>query len=222
MNPINKSKIDWNKIDTVLLDMDGTLIDQYHEDIFWDNKVPQEYAKKHYISTKEASQILHKMYKEKEGTKEWGNLDFWEKKLAIDMWKIRYSIGHMIKLHPHTLKFLKFLKRHKKKIRLVTSAYPKDMHFKINKIGIGNYFDSIHSENEINKSKHDTTFWKRLNKIIKFDKDKTLLVENDEKVLKSARLFGIKYLVLKSKYSSRKPAKYSKEFVCVHHFDDII
>lgn len=218
----NKSKIDWAKIDTVLLDMDGTLIDQYHEDIFWDKKVPAEYAKKHNIPIKEAYKILHNMYREKEGTMEWGNLDFWEKKLGMDLWKIRYSMTHMIKMHPHTMRFLKFLKKQKKRVHLVTSAYPRDMNLKINIIGIANYFDSIHSETEVNVSKNEKAFWIRLNKIIKFDKKRTLLAENNKKVLMSAQAFGIKYLLLKSKYSSRKPAERSREFICVHHFDDII
>jgi len=40
-----KSRIDWKDIDTVLLDMDGTLIDQHYEDFFWDEIIPKAYAK---------------------------------------------------------------------------------------------------------------------------------------------------------------------------------
>ncbi|MDH5594749.1 MAG: haloacid dehalogenase, partial [Gammaproteobacteria bacterium] len=39
--------IDWQRIETVLLDMDGTLLDLNFDNHFWREHVPQRYAEKH-------------------------------------------------------------------------------------------------------------------------------------------------------------------------------
>ena len=39
--------INWNAINTVLLDMDGTLLDLHFDNYFWQEYVPQKYAEKH-------------------------------------------------------------------------------------------------------------------------------------------------------------------------------
>ena len=36
--------IDWDNIDTVLLDMDGTLLDLAFDNWFWQRHVPEQYA----------------------------------------------------------------------------------------------------------------------------------------------------------------------------------
>ena len=46
--------INWNVIDTVLLDMDGTLLDLHFDNHFWMEHLPRVYAEKQQI-TLEAS-----------------------------------------------------------------------------------------------------------------------------------------------------------------------
>ena len=47
--------IDWNAINTVLLDMDGTILDLHFDNYFWKEYVPQKYAEKtqHHTGTVE-------------------------------------------------------------------------------------------------------------------------------------------------------------------------
>jgi putative hydrolase of the HAD superfamily len=51
--------INWNNIDTVLLDMDGTLLDLHFDNYFWLTHVPQRYAEAHGIDAEEAKTRLH-------------------------------------------------------------------------------------------------------------------------------------------------------------------
>lgn len=43
----NPALLDWTHVDTVLLDMDGTLLDLYFDNHFWLEYLPQRYAAQH-------------------------------------------------------------------------------------------------------------------------------------------------------------------------------
>ena len=53
--------IDWKQIDTVLLDMDGTLLDLAFDNYFWLEHLPQRYAAKHRISEEEAATLARQL-----------------------------------------------------------------------------------------------------------------------------------------------------------------
>ena len=42
--------IRWNQLDTVLLDMDGTLLDLHYDNYFWLEHVPRRFSEKHGLS----------------------------------------------------------------------------------------------------------------------------------------------------------------------------
>ena len=63
--------IDWNSIDTVLLDMDGTLLDLHFDNYFWTEYLPQIYAAEHQITPEESSAHLHGEFSAKQGSLEW-------------------------------------------------------------------------------------------------------------------------------------------------------
>ena len=48
----------WNSIDTVLLDMDGTLLDLHFDNYFWAEYIPICYAEKQQLSLNESRQKL--------------------------------------------------------------------------------------------------------------------------------------------------------------------
>ena len=50
--------LDWNNISTVLLDMDGTLLDLHFDNYFWQHHVPVRYAEKHKLELDDARNFL--------------------------------------------------------------------------------------------------------------------------------------------------------------------
>ena len=217
-----KNLVDWNKVETVLLDMDGTLLDDHYERIFWQKLIPESYAKNHDITPEDAKREIASIYGKHKGTHKWGDINFWEQELGIKLWDLRFQIKHLLKLHPHTMSFLKFLKRADKGIFLVTAAPLNDVNYKFEHTKLTNYFDGIYNQINMGVSKYNKEFWKILEDSINFKKDKSLLAEDNIDVLKTAKTYGIKWLVLKGKYNSRKPANSSDDFITVNHFDDII
>ena len=104
-----KPKINWKEIKTVLLDMDGTLLDLYFDYYFWHEYLPEQWARKNNISVKAAKIKLLDWYRQESGTLSWYCLDFWTEKLNFDVFALKANVRHLIKYRPHAESFLKQL-----------------------------------------------------------------------------------------------------------------
>lgn len=215
-------EIPLSEIKFVLLDMDGTLLDKYFDDYFWEHLVPEKYAEKHDITFGKAKEELLKKYKHHEGTLNWTDIDFWSRELDLDIPALKEQIRHMIEVHPHVEDFLRMLRRHKKKIFLVTNAHYKVLALKFKKTEIGKYFDDTITSCEIGHPKEMIEFWRKAEKRLGFDKDKTLFIDDAEEILRTAREFGIKYILYKAKASSKIKPKLSKDFLHIFDFKELM
>ena len=77
--------IDWQQIDIVLLDMDGTLLDLNFDNHFWQEFVPLKFSEKTGISIDTAKRQLEPRFKSMEGRLEWYCLDYWSQALELDI-----------------------------------------------------------------------------------------------------------------------------------------
>jgi putative hydrolase of the HAD superfamily len=58
--------------------------------------------------------------------------------------------------------------------------------------------------------------------MIHFDKEKTLFIDDTAEVLKTARDFGIKYLLLKIKANSKREDKPTNSFPILRDFKELL
>jgi putative hydrolase of the HAD superfamily len=214
-------KIPIKDIKFVLLDMDGTLLDKYFDDYFWEHLVPEKYAEKHNITFGSAKKELMKKYKTHEGTLNWTDLDFWSKELELDIPALKEQIKHFIEVHPHAEDFLKMLKKQGKKVFLVTNAHYKAIDLKLKKTRIGKYFDSVLSSFDAGYPKESLKFWEEAEKRLGFDKDRTLFIDDTEEILKTAKKYGIKYILYKARANSKVKPKKSNEFLHIVDFNEL-
>jgi HAD superfamily hydrolase (TIGR01509 family) len=219
---MKNNKIFLRDIKFVLLDMDGTLLDKYFDDFFWEHLVPEKYAEKHNITFGKAKEELMKKYKIHEGTLNWTDLDFWSKELDLDIPALKEQIKHLIEIHPHVETFLKLMKRQKKKVFLVTNAHYKSIDLKFKKTQIGKYFDSVLSSFDTGYPKESMKFWEIAEKKLRFDKNNALFIDDTEEILKTAKKYGIKYILYKAKSNSRTKSRLSNEFRHIMDFDELI
>src|ERR1700693_4327629 len=63
--------LDWSAIDTVLLDMDGTLLDLRFDNWFWQELIPSRYAAANDLNFPQAWELLKPKFRAMRGTIEW-------------------------------------------------------------------------------------------------------------------------------------------------------
>lgn len=213
--------IDWRAIETVLLDMDGTLLDLHFDNYFWLTHLPLRYADHHGICPNEATDKLHRLFKEKRGSLEWYCLDYWTRNLSIDIRELKEEVRHLIAERPHALNFLKTLKQAKKQRILITNAHRLSLDLKLSMTGIGAELDVIISSHDYGYPKEDQRFWHTLQKKIHFATEHTLFIDDSLSVLEAADCYGIKYLCAVRQPDSKGQVLDTGRFPAIDHFDEI-
>jgi len=214
--------VNWNAISTVLLDMDGTLLDLHFDNHFWLEHVPQRYAEKHGLSREDSDAQLATRYASVAGTIEWYCVDYWTRELDLDIAFLKGEVAHLIAIHPDVTDFLDALRAAGKRTVLVTNAHHKSLALKMQKTGLHGHLDAVISAHEIGIPKENPAFWEQLQTLEKFAPESTLLIDDSLPVLRSARGYGIAHLLAVLKPDTRLPEKDVGEFQAVTRFGEIL
>jgi len=213
--------IDWNNISTVLLDMDGTLLDLHFDNYFWKQHVPLRYAEKNQLHIEDAHDILIPKFRSAEGTMNWYCVDYWSDQLDLDIAQLKAEIDHLIAVHPHVIEFLKATQAAGKHVALVTNAHQKSLMLKMDRTALTHHFDDIICSHDFGLPKEEPVFWEKLKQTLDYDKNTTLLVDDTLSVLRSARDYGIQHLLAVLNPDSQAPQRNTEEFQAIRDFRDI-
>lgn len=219
---MSSADLDWDRIETVLLDMDGTLLDLNFDNHFWQHHVPLRYAQARNLPLAEAHQELQSRYHERAGTLDWYSVDYWESELELDIMRLKDEVAHLIAVHPHVTDFLAAARAMIKRVLLVTNAHHKSLTLKMGLTGLSGYFDDLVSAHEIGLPKEDPAFWERLRARTSFDPARTLLVDDSLPVLDSARAYGIAHLVAVMRPDTQQPTKDTGGYAAIASFRELM
>jgi putative hydrolase of the HAD superfamily len=214
--------IDWTRIHTVLLDMDGTLLDLHYDNHFWLEHVPRRYAEKHGIGLIAAKNELYPRYRKAEGTLDWYCVDYWTREFGLDIPLLKEEVDHLIAVHPHVTEFLDALRALGKRLVLVTNAHGKTITLKFRRTQLGERFDALVCAHDLGLPKEQPAFWEKMQRVQPFDKNTALLIDDSLPVLRSARTYGIARLLAVTNPDSRAPAKDVGDFQAIRSFLDIM
>ena len=174
----------WRDIDTVLLDMDGTLLDLHYDNHFWMEHLPQRYAELHGISRAMAELEMQPLFERNAGQLQWYCLDFWSSELRLPVRELKLETAHLIALRPDADTFLAAIKQAGKRVILITNAHRDSLSLKLERIELAPYFERLISSHDYGFPKESRQFWDALQADIGFDPGRSLFIDDTLPILR--------------------------------------
>jgi HAD superfamily hydrolase (TIGR01509 family) len=214
--------VDWSAIDTVLLDMDGTLLDLRFDNWFWQEHIPGRYGLAKGLSPAEASALLEPRFRAVMGTIRWYCVDYWSRELGLDIVGLKRAVQRQVGYLPGAREFLVKLRGTGKRLVLVTNAHPTTLAIKNERVSIMAHFDACYSTHPFHAPKEDAAFWPRLQAAEPFAPERTLFVDDSLPVLDAAHAFGIAWLRAVRQPDSDRPARDTGRYAAVDRVADLL
>ena len=195
-------------IRTLLLDLDGTLLDLAFDTHFWLEVVPAYYGASRGLTAEQALQKeIGPRLRDAEGTLNWYSLDYWSRMLELDLSAIKSEHDERIAWLPGAREFLRRQRVAGRRLVLATNSAPETLRIKDKKAGIRPWLDAMYSSHEFGAPKEYAEFWLRLRAAEPFDPRHTAFVDDNPKVLEAARAAGIGFVVAVTHPDSSRPAR---------------
>ena len=214
--------IDWQTIETVLLDMDGTLLDLHFDNFFWREYLPLRYAEIKGVDREAARSYIVNETQRIEGSLNWYSTDYWSQALEIDVVRLKHEISHKVAMRPYCIDFLDALRAARKDVVMVTNAHHDSLSLKMDKTRIADKFDRLITVHEFSLPKEDPQCWHEVHRRHPFRAERTLLIDDNLNALQSAREYGIASLLAIYQPDSRQPKREIAGFDAIHSFAEIM
>ena len=214
--------LNWDGIDDVLLDMDGTLLDRHFDNFFFEEELPRRYATAQGLSFEASRDVLMAMYRSVEGELAWTDCITGRERVGIDVVAMHKELDHMIGFLPGAEAFLQELRDKGKRIIVVTNAHQAGVAVKSAKTGLDRYVDRIVDAFEVGYLKMRSEYWPACRRLLEFDPARSLYMDDDEGCLMRPDNIGIaRRSSISAKSSSQLPAAHSSQFrigrpICSH------
>ena len=204
--------VNWERIETVMLDMDGVLLDLRFDNFFWLEHVPATYAAKHGLELDQARREILPRYRAAEGTLDWYCIDHWSRNLGLDIAHLKLAAADRIRVRPLVTEFLTALRRLPVEVRLVTNAHRETLDIKMQHTGLAVFFDMLICSHDFDAPKEHAAFWRGFHARHPFAPERALFIDDSLPVLRSAQGFGIGALLAVDQPDSEQAKKNTEEF----------
>ena len=207
---------------TLMLDMDGTVLDLAFDNYVWKCLIPQTWATRKGVSLAAARDELFGQYRRVQGSLDWYCLDHWSERLGMDILALHRSVNERIGFLPGAREFLERVSRNDLRLVLVTNSHPDTLALKSEVTGIDDYFDAIYSSHAFGHAKEAQGFWHALQDAEGFDRSRTLFVDDTAAVLQSAGSYGVHGLVRVTRPDSTAPPRQDPGFAGVESLTELL
>ncbi|WP_110657382.1 HAD-IA family hydrolase [Salinicola halimionae] len=213
--------IDWNAIDTVFLDMDGTLLDLHFDSHFWLEHLPRRYVELHRLDEKHRMALEARIL-DARGTLDWYSLAHWSRELSVDIVALKREVAHLIGWRADALAFMEWLEAAPVEVVLATNADRESLGLKLPLTGLDRYVDRIVSSADVGVPKEEPAFWEAMQTLHPFDPARSLFIDDNTDVLECARRYGMGHLLGILRPDSQKAERPHPTFTVVDRFASLL
>ena len=214
--------IDWQAIDTVLLDMDGTLLDLKYDNTLWNQLVPDRYCQAHAPAADNAREALLNHMRDTRHTLEFYCLDYWARYTGLAIKALHHELAHLIRYRPGAQAFLDWLADRRMRRMLVTNAHRDSLAVKDAYSGLCAKVHESVSSHDFGHPKESPHFWACLAEHRPFDAGRALLIDDSQVVLDAAAAFGIANLLTIRQPDSGRPARKGLKYRAFDDFAELM
>lgn len=194
-------------VDTLLLDLDGTLLDLAYDTHFWLEILPEHYGASRGLTADEArAEILPRM-RAWEGTLPWYCVDHWSRALDFDVVALKERFPERISWLPGARDFLARQRALGRRLVLATNSHPSTLALKDRRTRLSDHLDAVHSSHEFGAPKEDPAFWQGFRAAVPFDPRRTAFLDDNLAVLRAARTAGVAYPIAITDPDSSRPRR---------------
>jgi putative hydrolase of the HAD superfamily len=194
MSPNPQPNPDWPAIDTVCLDLDGTLLDQAYDNHIWRDLVPQRFAVAQGMDLHAAYTEIARRFEERSGTLDWYCIEYWTRALGVDIGALHREVRSHVAWLPGARDFLTRMRASGKRLLLLTNSHPIALSVKHEETGVLDCLDGAVTSHDFGAPKEDPRFWRAAVERFGFDPARTLFADDNSRMLEAARAAGIRWV----------------------------
>ncbi len=213
---------DWSRVDVVLLDMDGTILDLAFDNYVWRTAVPTRYASARGISLDEARRELEPRFMAVAHTLPWYDLNYWTALTGVNVAALHLEYRDRIRILDGSVAFLDAVRASGRPLWLATNAHTDSWKPKLQHTGLEHYFEHIVSSDAVGAPKEDARFWQALRGQHPFDPARALFADDSLPVLNSARAFGIGQIVAMHHPDTAQPRRTFADYYSVARLNELL
>lgn len=216
--------VPWGQVDTVLLDMDGTLIDLHFDNHLWNVVVPARFARREGVDAAQAAERLYRHMLGRKASLDFYDLDYWTRQTGLDIDAIHDELKCLIRYRPGAADFAAAVRRSGRRVFLATNAHPRSIAVKHRAIGLLAAVDSCYSAHDLGAPKEDDGYWRELAARLGdgYDPARALLVDDNDVVLAAAERAGVAHLLCVAQPDATRRPRRDLPFPAIGDFAQIM
>ena len=216
--------VTWDAIDTVLLDMDGTLLDLYYDNTLWNKLLPTRYSEANAVSLEEARAHLFAHMQAHLGKLHFYCIDYWAQFTGLDVAALHAEeeLVPLIRYRPGAERFLDWLRANGKRSILITNAHRASLDVKNTHSQLVDKLDVAISCHDYGAPKESPVFWERLMREHPYDPARTLFIDDNDSVLRAADAAGVHHLITVSQPDSGRPLREGLNYPAFNDFVELL